>query len=45
MIFADRSEYEMLRRSAKIVSTMYDWLEHLAGQSYTFGALGIAEAV
>lgn len=24
---------------------MYDWLEYLAGQSYTFGALGIAEAV
>jgi hypothetical protein len=24
---------------------MYDWLEYLAGQSYTFGALGIAEVV
>ena len=24
---------------------MYDWLEHLAGQPHTFGALGVAEAV
>jgi hypothetical protein len=35
----------MLRRKAEILLTMNDWLEHLAGQSYTFGALGIAEAV
>lgn len=45
MLFADDSEHEMLRRKAKILSTMYDWLEYLAGQSYTFGALSIAEAV
>ncbi len=45
MKFADESEHEMHRRGAKILSTMYDWLEYLAGQSYTFGALGIAEAV
>jgi hypothetical protein len=43
--FADEPEHGMLRRKAKILSTMYDWLEYLAGQSYTFGALGIAEAV
>lgn len=34
----------MLRRESKIPLTMYDWLEHLAGQTDTFGALGIAEA-
>jgi hypothetical protein len=44
-MFADEPEHEVLRRKAKILSTMYDWLEYLAGQSYTFGALGIAEAV
>ena len=43
-MFAEWSEHEVLRRKAKILSTMYDWLEYLAGQSYTFGALGIAEA-
>ena len=42
---AGSSEYEVLRREAKILSKMYDWLEYLAGQSDTFGALGIAEAV
>jgi hypothetical protein len=42
---AGSSEHEVLRRKAKILSTMYDWLEYLAGQSYTFGALGIAETV
>jgi hypothetical protein len=42
---AQSSEHEVLRRKAKILSTMYDWLEYLAGQSYTFGALGIAETV
>lgn len=45
MIFEEWPEYKVLRREAKILSTMYDWLEHLAGKSYTFGALGIAEAV
>jgi hypothetical protein len=45
VMFADEPEHEVLRRKAKILSTMYDWLEYLAGQSYTFGALGIAEAV
>ena len=45
VIFADESKDEALRRKAKILSTMYDWLEHLAGQSDTFGTLGIAEAV
>ena len=45
VIFANESEHKVLRRKAKILSTMYDWLEHLAGQSNTFGALGIAEAV
>jgi hypothetical protein len=44
-MFAESSEQEVLRRKAKILSTMYNWLEYLAGQSYTFGALGIAEAV
>lgn len=39
------SEQEVLRREAKIFLTMYGWLEHLAGQSFTFGALGIAKAV
>ncbi|KAK0512067.1 hypothetical protein JMJ35_005195 [Cladonia borealis] len=43
--FADQSEHEELRENAKVLSTMYDWLEHLAGQSNTFGALGIAGAV
>ena len=38
-------ESKVLRGEAKILSTMYDWLEHLAGKSNTFGALGIAEAV
>jgi len=40
-----RPEHEVLRRKAKILSTIYDWLEYLAGQSYTFGALGIAQAI
>ena len=44
-MFANESKHEELRRRAKILSTMYDWLEHLAGQSNTFGTLGIAEAV
>ena len=44
-MFADWSEHEALRGEAKVLSTMYDWLEYLARQSYTFGALGIAEAV
>ena len=35
----------MLRREAKHYSTMYDWLEHLAGKSDTFGALGMAQAI
>ena len=43
--FAEESEHEVLRRKAKILSTMYDWLAHLAGESNTFGALGIADAV
>ena len=43
--FADEPEHEIQRREAKILSTMYNWLEHLAGQSDTFGALGIATAV
>jgi hypothetical protein len=38
-------ERQVLRRKAKILSTMYEWLGYLAGQSRTFGALGIAEAV
>lgn len=37
-MFADEPEHEVLGRKAKILSTMYDWLEYLAGQSYTFGA-------
>ncbi len=45
MKFPGTSEHEVLRREAKILSTIYDWLEYLAGQSNTFGALGIAEAV
>jgi hypothetical protein len=44
-MFADEPAHVMLRRKTKILSTMYDWLEYLAGQSHTFGALGIAEAV
>jgi hypothetical protein len=44
-MFADKPEHKVLRRKAKILSTMYDWLEYLVRQSYTFGALGIAEAV
>jgi hypothetical protein len=43
--FADWSERQRLGKEAKILSTMYNWLEYLAGQSRTFGALGIAEAV
>jgi hypothetical protein len=39
------SERQLFKRKAKILSTIYDWLRHLAGQSRTFGALGIAEAV
>ena len=45
LMFADWSEHEVLRGEAKELSTMYNWLEYLSGQSYTFGALGIAEAV
>jgi hypothetical protein len=44
-MFTDSSEQEVLRRKAKILSTIYNWLEYLAGQSYTFGALGIVEAI
>jgi hypothetical protein len=43
--FADDSEHKTLQRKTKLLSTMYDWLECLAGQYNTFGALGIAEAV
>ena len=45
MKLENEPEHEVLRREAKILSTMYNWLEHLAGQSNTFGALGIATAV
>ena len=45
MKFADEPEQEMHRRRAKILSTIYHWLEHLVGQSNTFGALGIATAI
>jgi len=44
-MFTDDPEHETRRRKARILSTMYDWLEYLAGQLYTFGALGIAEAI
>jgi hypothetical protein len=39
VIFADKPDHETLRRKTEILSTMYDWLEYLAGQSYTSGAL------
>ncbi|KAF1992975.1 hypothetical protein P154DRAFT_583255 [Amniculicola lignicola CBS 123094] len=44
-MFATSSEQEVLRRKAKILSTIYDRLEYLARQSFTVGALGMAEAV
>lgn len=39
------SESERLRREAKILWTMYDQLENLAGKSDTFGAYRTAKAV
>ena len=45
MVFAEWPESKVLRREAQILSTMYNWLEHLARKSNTFGALGIAKAV
>jgi hypothetical protein len=40
-----RSERRLFKQKTKILSPMYNWLRHLAGQSRTFGTLSIAKAV
>jgi hypothetical protein len=45
IMFIELLEYKVLKRKAKILLIIYNWLEYLIRQSYIFSAFNIIEAV